>query len=117
MRDHFKLIAYKLADELAILIYKATRFFPKDEIYGLTSQLRRACVSVPSNIVEGCARTTQTEFCRFLDMAYGSLKELDYQFSLAIRLDYVNEQDQNVTVNKIVETEKVLSALIRKFRK
>ena len=56
MREHNKLRAFVLADELAVLIYKVTRFFPKDEIHGLTSQMRRAGVSVPSNIVEGCAR-------------------------------------------------------------
>ena len=64
MRDHNKLIAFKLADDLALLIYAITRKFPKEEIYGLTSQMRRAAVSVPSNIVEGCARESQTEYLR-----------------------------------------------------
>jgi four helix bundle protein len=60
MRDHAKLRAFELADEVAILTYSETRNFPKDEMYGLTSQTRRSAVSVPSNIVEGCARESQT---------------------------------------------------------
>src|SRR5574337_1665971 len=84
MRDHTKLRAFELADEVAVLIYRATRGFPKEEIYGLTSQMRRAAVSVPSNIVEGCARESQVEYLRFLEIAFGSLKELHYQFGLAM---------------------------------
>ena len=82
MRDHTKLRAFALADEVAILVYRATRKFPKEEVYGLTSQMRRAAVSVPSNIVEGCARESQAEYFRFLEIAFGSLRELGYQFGL-----------------------------------
>jgi len=81
MRDHKKLRAFELADEIALLIYKVTKDFPKEEIYGLTSQMRRAAVSVPSNIVEGCARESQTEYLRFLEIAFASLRELHYQFA------------------------------------
>ncbi len=81
MRDHRKLTAFVIADDLAFTTYKLTSSFPKDEIYGLTSQMRRAAVSVPSNIVEGCSRGSQLEYLRFLEIAYGSLKELHYQFS------------------------------------
>ncbi len=80
MRDHTKLRAFELADEVAVLIYRITREFPKEEIYGLTSQMRRAVVSVPSNIVEGCARESQTEYLRFLEIAFASLREVHYQF-------------------------------------
>ncbi|MBT9131092.1 MAG: hypothetical protein DDT41_01392 [candidate division WS2 bacterium] len=113
MRDHTKLRAFELADEVAVLIYRATRGFPKEEIYGLTSQMRRAAVSVPSNIVEGCARESQSEYLRFLEIAFGSARELHYQFSLASRLGYTNELDVPECNSKMVETEKVLSALIR----
>ena len=116
MRDHTKLRAFELADDVAVLIYKVTRGFPKDEIYGLTSQMRRAAVSVPSNIVEGSARESQTEYLRFLEIAFGSLRELNYQFGLACRLGYVNEIEVNECTSKILEAEKVLGALIRSLR-
>jgi four helix bundle protein len=101
---------------VAVLIYRATRGFPKEEIYGLTSQMRRAAVSVPSNIVEGCARESQAEYLRFLEIAFSSARELHYQFGLASRLGYANELDVPECDSKMVETEKVLSALIRSMR-
>lgn len=116
MRDHTKLRAFELADEVAVLIYRATRRFPKEEIYGLTSQMRRAAILVPSNIIEGCARESQTEYLRFLEIAFGSVRELHYQFGLARRLGYTDEQDVPECDSKMVETEKVLSALIRSMR-
>jgi len=117
MRDHTKLRAFVLADEVAVLIYRITSGFPKDEIYGLTSQMRRAAVSVPSNIVEGCAHETQTEYLRFLEIAFSSTRELHYQFDLATRLGYTNKLNVNECDSKLVEIEKVLSALIRSMRK
>jgi four helix bundle protein len=75
MRDHSKLRAFELADEVTLLVYGVTQKFPKEEIYGLTSQMRRAAVSVPSNIVEGCARESETEYLRFLEIAFGSLRK------------------------------------------
>ena len=116
MRDHTKLKAFELADEVALLVYRATRMFPKEELYGLTSQMRRAAVSVPSNIVEGCARDGQAEYIRFLDIAFGSVRELHYQWTLAERLGFFAEQDISTLESKIVETEKVLNALIRSLR-
>ncbi len=79
MRDHRKLRAFELAYEVAISTYLETRRFPKDELYGLTSQMRRCAISVPSNIVEGCARESQAEFLRFLEIAFAALRELRYQ--------------------------------------
>ena len=116
MRDHTKLRAFALADEVAILTYRGTRNFPKDEMYGLTSQMRRAAVSVPSNIVEGCARESQTEFLRFLEIAFASLRELHYQFGLSKRLGYFDENSFIGCGSKIGETEKVLGSLIRSLR-
>jgi four helix bundle protein len=116
MRDHTKLRAFELADEVAVLIYRATSGFPKEEIYGLTSQMRRAAVSVPSNIVEGCARESQVEYLRFLEIAFGSLRELHYQFGLAMRLGYMDEHSVAEYDAKMMESEKVLGALIRSMR-
>ncbi|MFZ5940872.1 MAG: four helix bundle protein [Bacteroidota bacterium] len=114
MRDHKKLRAFELADELVIMVYRFTRGFPKEEVYGLSSQMRRAAISVPSNIVEGCSRTSTAEYKRFLEIAFGSLRELYYQYSIAIRLGYI-EKDKNEVYNvKFVETEKVLANLLRK---
>ena len=93
MRDHTKLRAFEVADELALAVYGATKAFPREEVFGLTSQLRRAAVSVASNIVEGCARYSKSDYVRFLDMAYASAREVEYQLSLASRLGYLSPKD------------------------
>ena len=117
MRDHSKLRAYELADEVTLLVYRVTQKFPKDEIYGLTSQMRRAAVSVPSNIVEGCARESEIEYLRFLEIAFGSLRELHYQQGLSMRLGYSEALEHSACEAKVIETEKVLSGLIRSIRR
>lgn len=116
MRDHTKLRAFKLADEVAILVYRVTAGFPKEELFGLTSQLRRASVSVPSNIVEGCARDSEAEYLRFLNIAFGSLRELHYQLDLSKRLGFLPNEDSSLLEPTVVETEKVLNGLIRALR-
>jgi len=114
MRDHTKLRAFELADQLALATYKCTSRFPREEQFGLTSQMRRAAVSVPSNIVEGCARDSSADYLRFLDIAFGSLRELEYQASLAHRLGYISDYESVAAV--MTETSKVLAALIRSLR-
>jgi len=99
-----------------MLVYQATKGFPKEEVYGMTAQMRRAAVSVPSNIVEGCARESQADYLRFLEIAFASLRELDYQCSLSKRLGYFGANAAALE-NKIQETGRVLSALIRSLRK
>ena len=116
MRDHTKLRAFELADEVAILVYRVTARFPREELYGLTSQMRRAAVSVPSNIVEGCSRDSQADYLRFLYIAFGSLRELHYQLSLSKRLGFLHNDDSSLTEPKIIETEKVVNGLIRALR-
>jgi len=116
MRGHTKLRAFELADDVAMLVYQATKGFSKEEMYGITSQMRRAAVSIPSNIVEGCARQSHAEYLRFLEIAFASLRELDYQRSLSKRLGYFGTGNAALE-SKIQETGMVLSALIRSLRK
>lgn len=116
MRDHTKLRAFEMADEVAVLVYQVTARFPREEMYGLTAQMRRAAVSVPSNIVEGCARDSQADYLRFLTVAFGSLRELHYQTGLSKRLGFLRSKDALLVEPKIVEAEKVLNGLIRALR-
>ena len=116
MRDHTKLRAFELADEIAMLTYRITAEFPKEEMFGLISQMRRAAVSVPSNIVEGCARDSEADYLRFLNIAFGSLRELHYQLDLSTRLGFLCDRASSVVEPKIVETEKVLNGLICALR-
>ena len=116
MRDHTKLRAFELADLLALAVYRATMEFPRHEQFGLTQQMRRAAVSCGSNIVEGCARNGHADYLRFLDMAYGSVCELQFQVSLAIRLGYMSDKDGNSLSSACSETSRVLNGLIRSLR-
>ena len=116
MRDHTKLRALEMADEVAVLVYQVTAGFPREELYGLTSQMRRAAVSVPSSIVEDCGRHSQADYLRFIHMAFGSLRELLYQLGLSKRLGFLCHEDSSLIEPKIVETEKVLNGLIRALR-
>ena len=90
-RDHRKLEAFGLADELTVLMYQRTADFPQEERFGLRSQLRRAAVSIPTNLVEGSARESERDYLRFVDIAFGSTREVTYLISLAMRLGYFDE--------------------------
>jgi four helix bundle protein len=90
-RDHRKLDAFNLADRLALTVYRLTSKFPPSERYGLQSQMRRASISTPTNIVEGCAREGEGDYLRFLDIAFASSRELVYLTTLARRLSYLDE--------------------------
>jgi four helix bundle protein len=116
MRDHTQLRAFELADEVAMLVYRVTAGFPKEELFGLTSQLRRAAVSVPSNIVEGCACDSEADALRFLNIAFGSLRELHYQLNLSNRLGFLRNEDSSLLKPKVIETEKVLNGSVRALR-
>ena len=117
MRDHTKLRAFELADQLVLIVYKATEGFPSHERFGLTNQIRRCAVSIPSNIVEGCARCTEAEYVRFLDIAYGSSRELAYQLSIATRLGYLEPEMAQQVESLSIETSKVLNGLIRSLKR
>lgn len=112
MRDHRKLQAFQIANEYVLLVYKHTGNFPKHELFGLTSQFRRAAVSVPANIVEGCARETHKEYVRFLSIAFGSLRESGYYIELSKDLGYLGEEGFSALYPKYEHCCKVLSGLI-----
>jgi len=88
-----KLLTWQVADELVNLVYDLTFKFPKEELYSLTSQLRRAALSVPANIIEGHARNNRNEFRHFLSIALGSLAETGYYLEFALRRKYINQAD------------------------
>jgi four helix bundle protein len=98
--------------DLAEAIYQLTRDFPREEIYGLTSQMRRCAVSVPSNIAEGQGRTTPGEFKQFLGHARGSLLELETQLQLAARLGYCSADRENALLMRSTEVGRVLNGLM-----
>ena len=109
-----KLLVWQRAHSLVLKIYEVTNSFPKEEIWGLTSQIRRSAVSVPSNIVEGKARGSRKDFKRFLLIARGSLEEVKYQSLLAKELKYMNdEQYEEITV-MIEDVGRLLGGMIRK---
>src|SRR5882757_5230038 len=93
MKDFKELKVWSKAHEMTMSVYRATRSFPKEELYGLTSQLRRAAASIGANIAEGCGRRSDGEFTRFLQIARGSASEIEYHFMLARDLHYLREQE------------------------
>jgi four helix bundle protein len=104
MRDFRKIQVWEKAHRFALHIYKVTSAFPKDELYGLTSQMRRAAASIPSNIAEGCGRDTQAELARFIHIASGSASELEYHLILAHDLGYIDDEvypELNSEINEI----------------
>jgi four helix bundle protein len=116
MQDYKKLRAFELADELVIAVYHLTRHFPTDEKFGLTSQLRRAAISIASNIVEGCSRESQIDFARFIEIAFGSAREVEYQLSVAQRLELTDLSEFAAPTDLSNETCKVLNGLLRSIR-
>jgi four helix bundle protein len=117
MQDFKKLTVWKKSHLLTVDIYEVTTAFPKSEIYGLTSQIRRACVSIPANIAEGCCRGTDAEFSRFLTMALGSASELEYHLLLAFELRFFsNDVYQNLN-NQVNEIKRMLITFINKLKK
>jgi four helix bundle protein len=116
MRDHRKLRAFELADALALRAYQVTSTFPRQECFGLTSQLRRAAVSVPSNLVEGCTRESQADYLRFIEISHGSAQELAYQLSLASRLGFMSAAEARPVVAAAEEVCRVVGSLAKAVR-
>ena len=116
-KPHKQLDAWKLSMDLVIDIYRETDIFPNRERYGLIDQIRRAVISIPSNIAEGAARHTKKEFINYLHIAQGSLSELDTQLELARRLDYIDEKTQRSLDERMDRIDKTITGLIRHLNK
>jgi len=117
MRDYTKIEAWKLADDLTVAIYQATQTFPREEIYGLTSQLRRASYSVPANIVEGSSRDSKKDYLHFLYISRGSLSETQYFVHLSRRLGYLSDVDAERLIGQTRQTFACLHGLIKAVEK
>lgn len=115
MRDYQKLAFWKRSHQLTLNIYKATRIFPKEEIYGLTSQMRRSSSSIPTNIAEGCGRMSNAELKRFLVIAAGSISELHYQLILSKDLGYLSENLFKELINETIEIRKMVYSYCEKL--
>jgi len=113
VRSYRDLVAWQKAMDLVAEIYSGTQAFPKSEMYGLISQLRRAAVSVPSNIAEGHARQSTGEFRQFLGHALGSIAELDTQILIGQRLGYFDPKESNGLLTRTGEVGKIINGLLR----
>ncbi|MBE0516899.1 MAG: four helix bundle protein [Methanophagales archaeon] len=116
MNSYQDLEVWKKAMELVTDIYKVTQTFPKEELYSMTNQLRRASVSVPANIAEGWGRGTTKEYMQFLRIARGSLLEVETLMTISRNLGYVNAQIQEPILQKILEISKMVNALINSLK-
>jgi four helix bundle protein len=112
-RKHRELDVWKKAMNFVVEIYRISGMFPKSEEFGLTSQMRRASVSIPSNLAEGAARKGNKEFMQFLNIAQGSISELDTQLEPAYRLSYINKESHSNLINKLTEISKMLYGLTK----
>lgn len=108
MANYRKLTVWQKADELAFRVYQLTKMFPKDEVFGLTSQLRRAALSIPTNIVEGYNRKSKKELKHYLDISLGSLAETEYLVGFANRLGYLVKSDFQQVAELVNEVGKLL---------
>ncbi len=116
MQDFRKLKVWEKGHNLTLQLYKTTVGFPTDERYGLTSQIRRSAASIPANIAEGCGRSTNPDFSRFLQIATGSASELQYHILLARDLDLIPQAEYGRLTDEAEEIKKMLSALINRLK-
>ena len=112
MRNYRDLEVWKHAHKLTLELYQASREFPKEEMFGLTSQLRRAAISVGANLAEGCGRRSTAEFARYIRIAMGSASELDYHLLLCRDFEFLTNQHYDEASKELVRVRKMLSALL-----
>ncbi len=115
IHSHKELTVWQKSMEFVTLIYQITRKFPKEEMYGLTSQIRRAAISIPSNIAEGRCRSSKKDYLQFLRIANGSSAELETQLTIAKELSFINDFDYNKADDAIKEVMRMLRAMIQKL--
>jgi len=116
VQDFKRLKVWNKAHQLTLHVYSISQSLPKDELFGLTSQMRRSAASIPSNIAEGCGKNGGAEFGRFLQIAAGSANELEYQLILARDLHYIPDKDYQLLTADLFEVRRMLSGLYRKLR-
>jgi four helix bundle protein len=116
VKDYRTLLVWQRSHALTLEVYSLTKRFPKEELFGLTSQLRRCCSSIPANLAEGCGRDSDAELKRFVDIAHGSASEAEYFLLLACELRYLDATAYKSLAGKIAELKKMLGALARKLK-
>ena len=116
MNSYKELIVWQRSIDLVIQIYKVTKAFPKEEMYGLTSQMQRVAVSIPSNIAEGHERNSSKEFVQFLYISRGSLAELETQVLIAEKLGYINQEEKNCILNDCYEIGEMINGLLKSIK-
>lgn len=116
MKNFRDLKVWQKSHELTLSVYNVTKTFPREELYGLTSQIRRASSSIPANIAEGCGRQGNAEFARFLQIAFGSANELEYHLILSRDLKILDSEQHRQIENQLLEVKRMLAALLIKVR-
>jgi len=116
MRDFRQLKVWEKSHQLVLSVYRGTNTFPVNEQYGLTSQMRRAAISIPANIAEGCGKNTDAELARYMQISMGSASELEYHLLLAHDLNYLTTDGYVPLHDGVVEVKKMLASFITKVR-
>ena len=117
MKDFRTLRVWQLSHQFTLNIYALTGHYPKDELFGLVSQMRRSSSSIPTNIAEGCGRGSEVDFAHFLQIALGSASEIQYQIILSADLNYITREEEAKLTPAIEEIKKMLTAFILKIKK
>jgi len=115
MKDFRQLQVWKKAHQFVLDVYRTTQTFPKEELYGLISQVRRAAASIPTNIAEGCGRKGDAELSRFCQIAMGSASEVEYQLQLAADLGFLEQQEYSKLNEQLLEVKRMLNSFLQKL--
>ena len=116
MQDYKKLKVWKLSHNLVINLYKITSSFPANERFSLVSQIKRAAISIPANIAEGCGRGSNNDLARFIKISLGSAFELEYFIFLSVELKFITSENSENILSKIIEIKQMLSSLLKKIK-